>query len=83
LQIAHRHQPIVSLDHGEAANLVAVGQNANRRELRSWPKETTLDLPFDASDDLIHERLPALLADGEGEHVCRSPPAAPFVRLDW
>jgi hypothetical protein len=28
-----------------------------------------VDLPLDAGDDLIGERLPALLADREGEHA--------------
>ena len=69
LQIAHRDQAVVSLDHREAADIVAFGKVADRRQLGAWPQMPIVDLPLDAGHDLVGERLAAVLADGQGEHA--------------
>ena len=68
LQIAHRNQPVVGLDHGEAADLVGIGEVADRRQFGAGPQMPIVDLSLDAGDDLVGERLVAILTDGEGEH---------------
>jgi len=45
LQIAHRDQAIVRLDHGEAADIVALGKTADRRQSRAGAQQPVVDLP--------------------------------------
>jgi hypothetical protein len=73
LQIAHRNQPVVGFDHGEAADLVGICEVADRRQFGAGPQMPILDLSHDAGDDLVAERLVAILTDGEGKHS-DSPP---------
>ena len=61
LQIAHRDQAVVGLDHREAADIVGFGEVADRRQLGAGPQMPIVDLPLDAGDDLVGERLVAIL----------------------
>src|SRR5215831_4584672 len=66
LQIAHRDQPIVRLDHGETADIVAFGKAADRRQSRAGPQQPVVDLPLDAGDDLVGQRT--VRDEGQGQH---------------
>jgi hypothetical protein len=83
VQIAHGDQAVVSLDHGEAADLVGIGERADRGQFGARPQMMVVDLALDAGDDLIGERLSALVADSEREHAGFSltAPAAGLARL--
>ena len=69
LQIAHRDEAVVGLDHRKTADLVSLGEFADRRQFGAGPQMPVVDLPLDAGDDLVDERLVALWADGQGQHA--------------
>jgi hypothetical protein len=64
LETAHRHQAVVGLDHGEAADIVVFGKVADRWQFGARPQVAIVDLPLDAGHDLVGERLAAIPADG-------------------
>ena len=69
LQIAHCNQAVVGPDHGETADLVGLGEVADRRQFGAGPQMPLVDLSLDADDDLGGEGLVAVLSDDEGEHA--------------
>jgi hypothetical protein len=69
LQITHRNQAVVGLDHGETADVVGAGEVADRRQPGARPQMPIVDLLLDAGDDLIGEGLAAVRTDGKGEHA--------------
>jgi hypothetical protein len=68
LQIAHRNQAVIGLDHCETADFVRVGKLADRRQLGARPQTPIVDLLLNAGDNLLGERLAAILTDREGQH---------------
>ena len=72
LEIAHRNQAIVGLDHGETADLMDSAKPRIDGSLVPGRKVLIVDLALDASDDLIGEGLVAVLADGERGAMIRS-----------
>ena len=53
--VAQSDQPVVGLDHGEAADRVLVGKAANRRQAHAGAQDAVVDMAADAADNLVDQ----------------------------
>jgi hypothetical protein len=68
LQVPQRDQPIVGLHHGEAAHAIGFGEFADGRKLGPRPQAAIIDLPADAIDNLIDQRIGVTGINFDGDH---------------
>ena len=64
-QLTVRHQPIIGLDHREAAYPQARRQLTDRRDARAGAEQPRRDLLADAAHQLLHQRHAGLGVEGE------------------
>mgnify|MGYP000075377223 CR=1 FL=1 len=84
LQVAHRNQLVVGLDHGEARHAVVLGKLADRRQARAGAQDAVVDAGAHGGDDLVHQRGGAVGGEGELQHGrlrCIGRIAGPVGRL--
>ena len=65
LQIAHRNQAVVGLNHRETADIVGLGEVPDGRQLGAGPQMPIVDLSLDAGDDVLGQGLVGIVTDSE------------------